>query len=405
MQSWKERVEPPIVTKAREAISPLGIAVASVCFDFTNCLVRIGVTEDVDDDARDALVASVRKEVGVGAYCADPPVYPFDVHLQRPRTPIVPSELKDGVLPFHIRASDLARLRAVFTDLGKRCSEASTVATFALGGLVPLQFIARLDRANFVSDEDFLVALSALQAKYHLFPGLLWTDDGSNARLFQEWLSSIGAVEHLLVFDTTFSGGAVGRIQNVVTEWATSAMGPVPQKLTIVGVVDEGRLKDAVVTNSERELETAAGCKLTITTEYLRASSLIAEDVNELVGYDALRAAGGIDATWTSAVVYIEGDDGTTLDVIGTRTLPATFADMLDGRHRVAPLDKEFAAATAAFGVLMCIREAARHERDKLSRARSAGLLTDQDLRSEFDRVKRAEEGALKRYKQYFDAL
>jgi hypothetical protein len=53
----------------------------------------------------------------------------------------------------------------------------------------------------------------------------------------------------------------------------------------------------------------------------------------------------------------------------------------------------------------MCIREAARHERDKLSRARSAGLLTDQELRSECDRVKRAEDGALKRYKQYFDAL
>lgn len=405
MSGWKKRVGPPIEARAAKAISALGIEVESVYLDFTNCLVRIGVTEDFDDETRDALVAAVRQAAGIGAYCADPPVYAFDVHLQRPKTPVLPGELEDGVLPFHIRASDLARLRAVFADLAARCSEASIVATFALGGLVPLQFIVRLDRAEFSSDEEFLVALSGLQAKYHLFPGLLWTEDRRNVRLFQDWLTSVGATEHLLVFDTTFSGGAIGRIQNVVAEWAQGATGPVPQKLTIVGVVDGGRLGGAVVSNSAKDVDTGAGGKLTITTEYLRASSLIAEDVNELVGYEALRVVGAMDATWTSAVVYVEDDHGTILDVVGTRTLPATFADILDGRHRTAPLHEDFAAATAAFGVLMCIREAARRERDELSRARSAGLLTEQELRCECDRVSRAESGALRRYKQYFDGL
>ncbi len=60
---------------------------------------------------------------------------------------------------------------------------------------------------------------------------------------------------------------------------------------------------------------------------------------------------------------------------------------------------------TTAFGVLMCIRQAAAKERDELSRARSAKLLTEQELRDELQRVKRAEDGALKRYKRFFDAL
>lgn len=393
------------MAKAEAAIQATGVRVASVCFDFVNCLVRIGVTEDVDYDARDALVEAVRNAVEVGAYCATPPVYAFSVHLQAPRAPVVAADLHDGVLPFRVRASDLTRLRVVYTQLAQLCSAATQVATFALGGLVPLQFITRLDRRQFASDQDFLVALSALQAKYHLFPGLLWSEYGTNARLFQDWLSSLGAIEHLLVFDTTFSGGAIGRIENVVAEWSAKATGPVPQKISVVGVVDEGRLKGAIVNGGEQVLGTASGDKVTLTISFLRASSLIAEDVNELVGYDALRSAGAIEATWSSAIVHVEGDDGSPFDVVGTRTLPATFADMLDGRHRSAPLDKEFASATAAFGVLMCIRQAARYERDKLGRARSAGLITDAELQSECDLVRRAEDGALKRYKKYFDAL
>lgn len=101
----------------------------------------------------------------------------------------------------------------------------------------------------------------------------------------------------------------------------------------------------------------------------------------------------------------VEGNEGATFDVAGTRTLPATFADMLDGRFRTTPLEKEFAAVTTAFGVLMCIDQAAAKERDELRRARSSGLLTDQEIRDELDRGKRAEDGALKRYKRFFDAL
>lgn len=405
MATWKERIEPAVVAKAENAVKAVGARVDSVCFDFTNSLVRVGVPDDVDDAARHALVAAVRRETGVGAYAAGPPVYPFTVHLQRPRLPVFPASLQDGVLEFRLRAGDLSNLRSAYSDVGRRCASAAKVATFALGGLVPLQFVTRLDRSTFASEQDFLEALSALQAKYHLFPGLLWTEDGTNARLFQDWLSSVGAIDHLVLFDTTFSGGAIGRIQNVVSEWAARTTGPVPSRVTILGVVDDGRLKGAVVKDERQDVTTASGTTLSVTTEFLHARSLVAEDVNDLVGYEALRSVGEVAATWTSAIVRVEDDAGVTLDVIGTRTLPASFADLLDGRFRNAPLDKEFAAMTTAFGVLMCIRQAAAKERDELSRARSVGLISEKELRDEMERVKRAESGALKRYKRFFDAL
>lgn len=406
MPSWKERVAPGIVAKAEAAIRGLGVTVESVCFDFTNCLVRIDVPDGLSDEDGEAVVAATRAATGRGAYVARPPEYPFTAHLQRPRKPVSTPSLVDGVLEFQLRVSDLVNLFGAYTQLAQRCVTASTVATFALGGLVPLQFMTRLDRSKFANEEDFIHQLSELKAKFHLFPGLLWTDDDSNVQLFTRWLSELDAIEHLVLFDTTFSGGAIGRLSNVVFGWAKLATRPAPVRISVIGIVDEGRLGGAALTNVEEFVTTACGQKLQVTVDFIRASSLVAEDVNELVGYDALRPIGEIEATWSSAIVILDDDHGRTVSVLGTRSLPATFADLLvSGHHGTAPLDKNFATTSEAFGVLMCIRQAASKERDELRRAREENLLTDEEFDAGLKRVSGAESGALKRYSRFFDAL
>jgi hypothetical protein len=349
--------------------------------------------EDVEKRARAATRA--------GAYARPPAEYPFTLHLRGPVTPLAPARLAEGVTEVNVRLGDVASCQDVYEEVSRRAAAADFVATFALGGLVPLQFVARIERGS-RSQEAFERDLRALQRKYHLFPGLLW-EGAHGPPAFRAWVDSLPDRSRLLVFDTTFTGNAVNRIRNVLKEHADSSAVVPTLDVEVLGVLDlsRGKLPDP----EEMILPAKSGKEIRVRSEVLGVTSLVTEDRVELVGYDSLRIRGGVSAQWSSAVVLVEDDTSKVVQVIGTRSLAVTFGDLLDGHIRPVALDEPMVAMSQALAVRMSISEAARQERDELQRALRKGLVNPGEYDEEMRRISAAEKGARKRYEKFFARL
>jgi hypothetical protein len=403
MPTWKEDVASKVVPPVLAAVQATGHVVLAVDFDFANCLVRVCVPEGTPQTTANALRKAARLASPVGIDVANPPEYPFTLHLRGPVHQVRLPAQRDGVAKLELLAAELTHLRRAYREVSTECGNVDSVVTFAMGGIPGMQFVSRLVRNDYADDTAFAAAIRARQQKFHVFPGLLWTDDGRNVPIFTSWLDSLSPGTRVLVFDTSFSGGAIGRIRNAIEAWAAQQAGPVPSIL-LLGVLDLQRLERQLEDSAEN-IPTAGGVTLRLIIRFIRVPSLVTEDVTNLVGYEATRGAGAIEATWTSAVLEVRNADGALVDVRGTRTLPATFAELLDADPPVVPLTKATGVAGAAMGVLVCIRQAATTERDELVRAGAARLLDGDTLRHELKRVRAEEKGALKRYRAFFDAL
>ena len=219
--TWKEDVATGVLPRVRDAVPAHDVL--AVAFDFVNCLVRVCVPEATPEGTRDAIENAARAVAPVGAYVVGPPEYPFTLHLSGPTHPVRQPRQRDGVAQIELQADDLRHLRSAYETLATECGDADGVATFAMGGVPAMQFVTRLAREDYADDDAVAHAVQAGRRKFHVFPGLLWTDDGRNVPVFTRWLEGLRPDARVLVFDTTFSGGAVGRIKNAIEAWAPGA--------------------------------------------------------------------------------------------------------------------------------------------------------------------------------------
>lgn len=397
--TWRKRIVDEHVPAVEAALQ--GEVVEAISFDFANGLVAVTVPENTDEGAADAIVAKARSATKAGAYVRRPPEYPFALHLRGPVKPITPARLADRVAEVSVRLRDVLSCQDVYEEVSRRAATHDFVATFALGGLVPLQFVARIERGNRTHDA-FVRDLRDLQRKYHLFAGLLWEGE-HGPKAFRGWLDGLPERSRVLIFDTTFTGNAVNRIWNVVSAHIDEGAVLPELEIEIVGVLDSSRGKAPPA--QQVTLTTKAGRRVRISSEVLEVTNLVTEDRIELVGYDSLRTIGGISAQWSSAVVIVEDDDGRTVQVIGTRSLATTFGELLDGRIRPVTIDQPMVAMSQALAVGSAISMAARQERHEVQQALRKGLVTSEEYDQEMLRISAAEKGARKRYKRYFDAV
>jgi hypothetical protein len=198
--------------------------------------------EGTPEATKDVLRGAARAASPVGVKVEDPPVYPFSLHLTGPVHQVQLPTQRDGVATVELLADELTDLRTAYQEVARECANADRVATFAMGGIPAMQFATRLARNAYPDDDAFLAAVQDRQSRFHVFAGLLWTDDSRNEPIFTGWLDTLGPRARVLVFDTSFSGGAIGRIRNAIAAWAARCADPVPN-IALVGVLDLGRLQ------------------------------------------------------------------------------------------------------------------------------------------------------------------
>jgi hypothetical protein len=231
---------------------------------------------------------------------------------------------------------------------------------------------------------------------------LLW-EGGHGPLAFRTWLDSLPNGSQLLVFDTTFTGNAVNLIRNVLKQYAGVSTVAPQLDVAILGVLDLSRGKPP--DPEEVVFATKSSKEIHVRSEVLGVTNLVTEDRIELVGYDSLRVSGGVSAQWSSAVVLVEDDASKLVQVIGTRSLAATFGELLDGDVRPVALDEPMVARSKALAVGMSISEAARQERGDLQRAMRKGVVTSGEYDEEMRRINSAEKGARRRYQKFLAGL
>lgn len=206
--------------------------------------------------------------------------------------------LVSGKMQEVIHEASIKGLRAALDSLLDLTESADFVATFALGGIVPLHYITRkLEKRHVI-----------LPNKFHLFAGLNWRTRKYNVKArFLNWLNGLPDRSHVLIFDTGAVGNAAGTIAKAVIDFYRDG-GPQPNLvITVVVIAEESPMKD----RPPRKIKSAkTGKSLDISTGFLRVPSNDFEDANFLQGYDSLRIEGKINAQKTVGAFLVEFEDG-----------------------------------------------------------------------------------------------
>ncbi|WP_437954409.1 hypothetical protein WME76_22710 [Sorangium sp. So ce119] len=215
---------------------------------------------------------------------------------------------------------DLASLREAYNSLSTLASSFDYVIGFACGALSLIIHIAhgecrRLFGRIWPQSED---ELRAIQTRIHVFPGLSWTKHSSAP--FVEFLQGIDPKARVLLVDCSFSGGALGKIANAVSSYA-SALVPV----TICGIVDAQRLEEHKI----------AGCRDLLSRgiiedfRLLPVRNLLSEDFPKLLGFSSLHKKVELEPLWAPGAIVVHDAETDRCLVQASEPLHAAFSGLL----------------------------------------------------------------------------
>jgi hypothetical protein len=232
--------------------------------------------------------------------------FPYTRHFKVDTEPRIDKEsfafTRDGVfvngeVSAAIHADAIRQLQNCMVDLIESSESYDFVATFALGGVFPLNFMARaMGKAGLTMSPE----------KFHLFAGLLWEVKGfSPVNAFCDWLGCLPNGSKVLVFDTGNDGNAGGRIRNIIRDhYADSNYGEAKGDLTIdvrvIATKGEKGDKPASTFTSK------AGKTATVDLRFLWIENNPFEDAVHYIGYESLRQAGQMKAAKYLGGVVVE---------------------------------------------------------------------------------------------------
>lgn len=218
-----------------------------------------------------------------------------------------------------LKESTLRSLREQLEALLDLAKSADYVATFALGGLVPLNYLVRRLEVEKLSHE---------REKFHLFAGLDWRAKKYNVEArFLLWLDDLPDDSHVLIFDTGSVGNAAGRIRNAIAKQYRD--GKPMRNLTItVAVVAVASTIGDEKPRTIRSIRT--GRVVSISSGFLRVPSTDFEDALYLQGYQSLRDEGRVSSIAVGGSFMVEFDDGNRSAVASADTAGAFLKLLLE---------------------------------------------------------------------------
>ncbi len=191
-----------------------------------------------------------------------------------------------GVVQRPIACSSILELRTCLDEVCSIAGQYDYICTFALGGIVPMQYICRkLERDGFEIADDTI----------HVFAGLNWNIYKYRPKArFLNWLIGLPDKSKVLVVDTGKIGNAAPTVLNLLRKFYRRH---VPHKdITVeVIVIAENCQKGKPCLKDDGDF--IWQCYRTHATAYCnykikRISSNDFENVSYLQGYNALRSAG-----------------------------------------------------------------------------------------------------------------
>lgn len=239
----------------------------------------------------------------------------YTMHLKaRTQVPRVFQTLQSLIM-FQVTASEILGLRTVYDDLVSRSATHDFVATTALGGVPGLLHIVESveDRDRPEDINEWEAFYDQMRSRFHLFPGLLWSDTTAEAEQLFAWLQSLPSGCSVLLFDTGTDGNGVRRMSNCVQERLSVDEDFGPARITVIGVVDGRNERQK---NERSNLRHASG-QTVLTVTYHHVPKVLTEDCQQLLGYDSMRRELMFQSLRSNAVVELVTDDGQHIQTVG----------------------------------------------------------------------------------------
>jgi hypothetical protein len=295
---------------------------------------------------------------------------------------------------FTIRVSEIIGLRSVYDGLVHLSEDHAFVATVALGGVPGLLHLLDYAEKNHKPDDytEWGPFYDHLRVKYHLFPGLLWSDTDREAGLLFGWMKTLPAGSSLLFFDTGTVGNGARRFLKVVKEWCAEDTTLGLSRITILGVVDGQHSSQ----KAEDMVLTRAGGQTKVTLSYHHVPRVLSEDCQELLGFQSVRTEMMYRSVNSSAIIEIISDKGEHIQSLAAMSGASAVRRLIRERKFPEPQNQEDAEDTTRFigGMILC--NGVRQEWRMIQNAVEFGLIKQDTARSEA-------EGADRRARETFE--
>lgn len=399
---WYHELEDRLVPLAFEAASKVSQNVSHVELRLENGSIKVVVSHRPTPEEQKAVAESVKRKFR--GQVADTKKLRIQVtrgfrmmytmHLKaRTQAPQVFQSLQKLTI-FKVTASEIVGLRTVYDDLVGRSNAHDFVATTALGGVPGLLHIVESveDRERPEDINEWGPFYDRLRSRFHLFPGLLWSDTTAEAGQLFAWLRSLPSGCSVLLFDTGTDGNGVRRMSNVVRERLSVDEDFGPARITIIGVVDGRNERQA---KERAKLRHASG-QTELTVAYHHVPKVLTEDCQQLLGYDSMRQKLMFQSLRSNAVVELVTDDGGHIQTVGAMS----GASALRGLIRQHPVGQSSESNDAAdvnrFLAGMILHASLKSEWEMLRNAVAYGLIDE-------DTANKEAVGAEKRARKVFE--
>lgn len=305
----------------------------------------------------------------------------YTMHLKaRTQVPKVFQSLQKLTM-FNVTASEILGLRTVYDDLVRRSTAHDFVATTALGGVPGLLHIVESveDHERPEDINEWGPFYDQMRHRFHLFPGLLWSDTPAEADQLFAWLRSLPSGCSVLLFDTGTDGNGVRRMSNCVRERMSVDENLGPAQITIIGVVDGRNERQA----KERVKLRHASGQTVLTLDYRHVPKVLTEDCQQLLGYDSMRRELMFQSLRSNAVVELVSDDGRHIQTVGAMSGASALRRLIRQHPVGQAADSNDAADVNRFLAGMILHASLKSEWQMLRNAVECGLIDENTANKE----------------------
>lgn len=383
---WYRELEDRITEPALKAARLASQHVRGVAIELENGSVGVTIPFDerlmeaekaeISEAIRSSLVGLVAdtKKLWVRFRSASRPLYTMHFDLARQSAAVI-GDLHH-ITRFTIPASELQGLRRVYELLFREAQQADFVATTALGGMPALLYLVRtLENKERPEDQNEWPAFNdCLRSKFHLFPGLNWSETTHEKDLLFGWLAILPLGSSVLLFDTGTKGNGVRQMANLIKTKVAPEKPFGPKSIRIFGVVDG---EDPCQRTVNEQITTGSGATV-LMVDYERVPKMLTEDCQRLIGYSSIRRDITARPIRANAVMEIVEDDGTHLFTCGASVASSLLESVIQMRKERPQGDEQHASfmnTVIAYGIARCSIE---EEHRMLRNAWKYGLIDDQ---------------------------
>jgi hypothetical protein len=395
--SWVETVEKRL-TEALGDVSAIVPTATITSVHAAGLSVRVVLPAGTPSTAQKDIRASLKKRApaGVTVDVRTPPEFPFTLHGLDASPAVVLPNVTDRIQEFSVQLDHLDGLEQAYTLLLGHSHAADVVATFALGGIAPLQHVVEAELRT--GDRTSLELIERLQRRFHAFPGLSWDPPDRHVAVFTAWLDALeGEGLRLLMFDTTFTGNAIDRMVAVISKYVLDGGSADLAEIRVVGVRDKSRGAKPIA--SRHEVLTCGTRRVALYVEEIAVGQLVTEDKESLIGYESLRQVLGLEPRWDAGVVEVKRGEE-VVDLRGSLPVSQAISDLIRGPRRRTALSADNQFVVRAASTLSLLSNAADREREGLVRAHSVGLLSRDEFAKEKDGMEKRIAAMLDRYRK-----